>query len=83
MFTLMKVKRIAETEIDVPGLGARIEQARKKSGKSVTQLCREAQISRNYWYQLEAEKIQGSLLEDTLRKIEQVLSVDLEVNFDE
>ncbi len=81
MFTQMKVRRIEEKEVDVPSLGARIEQARRASNKSLSELCREANVSRNYWYQLEAEEIKGALLEDTLRRIEKVLGIDFEVRF--
>lgn len=76
---LMKVKRVEVTEVDVPGLGDRIKQAREFSGKTISALCREAGISRNYWYQLESETIHGSLTKETLDKIEQVLGVSFDV----
>ncbi|WP_009633772.1 helix-turn-helix domain-containing protein [Synechocystis sp. PCC 7509] len=77
----MKVKR--STEKSSPGLGARIRQARVADNRSVETLCRLAQISRVYWYDIESEKIRGALPEETLRRIEQVLAVNLEVNFDD
>jgi len=46
-------------------------------------LAGEAQISRAYWHDIEAERIRDTLPEDTLRKIERVLNVDLEVKFDD
>ncbi|MBD2492561.1 helix-turn-helix transcriptional regulator [Aulosira sp. FACHB-615] len=79
----MKVRRIIKLEIDIPGLGERIKQAREASGRPVTQLAKEAGISRNYWYQLEAEAVLGGMAEETLRKIEEVLGVDLGVQFDD
>ncbi len=77
----MKVKR--STEKYAPGLGERIRRARVADNRSVEMLCGLAQISRVYWYDIESEKIRGALPEDTLRRIEQVLGVDLEVNFDD
>lgn len=79
----MKVRRIVKQEVDVPGLGERLRQARLKDKRSVEKLAAAAGISRNYWYQLEAEAVLGGVKEDTLRNIEQVLSVDLGVDFDQ
>ena len=81
---LMEVERVVRQKIEVEGLGDRIRQARegaKAQGKSLVALCREANLSRQYWYQLEREQIQGALSEETLRKIEAVLGVDLGVEF--
>lgn len=77
----MKVKR--STEKYTPGLGERIKRARVADNRSVEMLCGLARISRVYWYDIESEKIRGALPEETLRRIEQVLGVDLEVNFDD
>lgn len=79
----VKVRRIVKQEVDVPGLGERLRQARLKDKRSVEKLATAAGISRNYWYQLEAEAVLGGVKEDTLRNIEQVLGVDLGVDFDE
>ncbi|MBD2536473.1 MAG: helix-turn-helix transcriptional regulator [Nostoc sp. NMS7] len=79
----MKVRRIIKLEVDVPGLGDRIKQAREARGRPVTQMAKEVGISRNYWYQLEAEAVLGGVAEETLRKIEEVLGVDLGVQFDD
>ncbi|MBD6620881.1 helix-turn-helix transcriptional regulator [Komarekiella sp. 'clone 1'] len=79
----MKVRRIIKLEVDVPGLGERIKQAREARGRPVTQMAKEVGISRNYWYQLEAEAVLGGVAEETLRKIEEVLGVDLGVQFDD
>jgi transcriptional regulator with XRE-family HTH domain len=79
----VKVRRIIKLEVDVPGLGERIKQAREARGRPVTQLAKEVGISRNYWYQLEAEAVLGGVAEETLRKIEEVLGIDLGVSFDD
>ncbi|MDZ8262644.1 helix-turn-helix transcriptional regulator [Nostoc sp. ChiQUE01b] len=50
--------------------------------RSVEVLAAEAEISRSYWHDIEAERMRDTLPEDTLRKIEQVLGVDLGVKFD-
>ena len=79
----VKVRRIIKLEVDIPGLGERIKQARETSGRPVTQLAKEVGISRNYWYQLEAEAVLGGMAEETLRKIEEVLGIDLGVKFND
>jgi transcriptional regulator with XRE-family HTH domain len=79
----VKVRRIIKLEIDIPGLGHRIKQARETTNRPVTQLAKEAGISRNYWYQLEAEAVLGGVAEDTIKKIEEVLGVDLGVSFND
>ena len=83
MTMTVKVRRIIKLEVDVPGLGERIKQAREARGRPVTQMAKEVGISRNYWYQLEAEAVLGGVAEETLRKIEEVLGVDLGVQFDD
>jgi transcriptional regulator with XRE-family HTH domain len=83
MTMTVKVRRIIKLEVDVPGLGDRIKQAREARGRPVTQMAKEVGISRNYWYQLEAEAVLGGVAEETLRKIEEVLGVDLGVQFDD
>lgn len=65
------------------GLGDRIKQAREARRRPVTQMAKEIGISRNYWYRLEAEAVLGGVAEETLRKIEEVLGVDLGVQFDD
>ncbi|WP_317111912.1 helix-turn-helix transcriptional regulator [Chroococcidiopsis sp. SAG 2025] len=77
----MKVKRSIEKY--APGLGAKIRQARKSDKRSVETLCGLAEVSRVYWYDIENENIRDALPEETLRRIEKVLGVDLGVNFEE
>ena len=84
--SLLKIKRIQETIKEFPDLGKKIKQAREeaktKDGKSLSAICREADISRAYWYQLEAEDLRSPVTEEIIRKIEKTLNIDLEVNFD-
>ena len=78
----MKVRRIVKLEIEIPDLGEQIKQAREADPRSVTKLAKTVGISRNYWYQLEAEAVLGGVAEDTIRKIEAVLNTDFGINFD-
>jgi len=78
----VKVNRIIKKEIEVPDLGKRIKKAREASDRSVTSLAKEVGISRNYWYQVEAEAVLSGIAEETLRKIESALNIDLDVRFD-
>lgn len=77
----VRVNQIIKNEVEVPGLGARIKLARESTHRSIAQLAKEVGISRNYWYQLEAEAVLGSVSISTLRKIEEVLGADFGVNF--
>ncbi|WP_416212685.1 GIY-YIG nuclease family protein [Nostoc sp. DedQUE04] len=77
----VKIRRY--TDIEISGLGGKIKQARKADGRSVEVLAGEADISRSYWHDIEAERIRDALPEDTLRKIERVLGIDLGVKFDD
>ncbi|NDJ25945.1 helix-turn-helix domain-containing protein [Nostoc sp. B(2019)] len=77
----MKIRRY--TDIEIEGLGGKIRQARKADGRSVEVLAGEAEISRSYWHDIEAERIRDALPEDTLRKIERVLGINLGVKFDD
>ena len=77
----VQVKRVVEETRDFPGLGAAIKRARESDDRSVTQICKDAGISRQYWYQLEREDLRAPATEDVIRRIEAVLSVDLGVKF--
>ena len=79
----VQIKRVVEETRDFPGLGAAIKQARESDDRSVTQLCRDAGISRQYWYQIEREDLRAPATEDVIRRIEAVLSVDLGVKFND
>ena len=65
-------------EIDVPELGQRIRDARHESGRTITQLAAEADISVANWYAIEQERIKVLPL-PTLRRIEQVLGIEFGV----
>ena len=79
----MQVKRVIEVVQEFPDLGARIKKARVLDERSLIQICREAGVSRQYWYQLEAEDLRAPATEDIIRKIEGALGVDLGVSFDD
>lgn len=79
--TAVQVKRVVEVVQDFPELGKRIKQVRERDERSLAQICREASISRAYWYQLEAEDLRAPATEEIIRKIEAVLGVDLAVKF--
>ena len=78
---MISVKQTTEAQFE--GLGKRIREARKKlrGKKTIEQLCEEVGVSKTYWYDIENECLRGSLSIDNLRKIEEVLGVDLGVNF--
>ena len=79
----MQVKRVIESVKDFPGLGKQIKAARVADERSLVQICREAEISRPYWYQIEEEKLVAPASEEMIRKIERVLGIDLGVSFGE
>ena len=78
---LMKVR--VSKDIEIEGLGEKIEEARRKDSRPVETLAKAAGISRGYWYDLEKERIRQSLPLETLRQIEQVLGVDFGVNLED
>jgi len=77
----MRIRQIRE--IDAPGLGQRIKQARLGSNKSLEQICDEVGLSRTYWYDLEKESLKGTLSIENLRKIEAALGIDLGIKFED
>jgi transcriptional regulator with XRE-family HTH domain len=78
----VKVRQIVKREIEIPELGRKIKQAREASNRPLTELARDAGVSRQYWYQLEAEAVLGGIAYETLRKIEEVLDIDFNVDFE-
>lgn len=78
----LQIKRVKETVLDIPDLGLKIKFARENDSRSLSQICRECQISRTYWYQLESEDLRSPASEQIIRKIESTLNVDLGVVFD-
>ena len=79
MESCVKVRRVIEVEVS--GLGDRISKARKADKRSLETLASQAGISRGYWYDIESESVRDALPEDTLRRIEAALGVDLGVAF--
>lgn len=77
---LMKVRKV--TEGDYPDLLEKLKQAQKERDISISELCRKAEISTQYWYRIIKGQV-DTLNLDTLRKIEAALGVDLGVKFDE
>lgn len=65
-------------EVDVPELGQRIRDTRHKTGRTITQLAAEADISVANWYAIEQERVKVLPI-TTLRRIEQVLKFDFGV----
>lgn len=79
----MQIKRTIIKVKDFTGLGAKIREARKKDDRSLVALCRACNISRAYWYQIEVESLPSPISECAIRKIETVLGIDLNLDFDD
>lgn len=79
----MQIKRTVTTTKEFAGIGARIKNARLKDGRKLTEICRECGITRAYWYQIENESLETAVSEYAIRKIELVLGIDLNLNFEE
>lgn len=77
---LMRVTRIVKEEVDVPELAQILRGALSESGKSVSELCRDAGISRTYWYKL-VNNQEDSVAEDALQRIAVALGVDFGIDF--
>jgi transcriptional regulator with XRE-family HTH domain len=78
----VQVKRMIVDVRDFPGLGQKIKRAREGDSRTLTQICKDAEISRSYWHQLENEDLRAPATEDIIRKIEATLDIDLGVTFD-
>jgi transcriptional regulator with XRE-family HTH domain len=76
------VKRTITVTKEFPELGKRIKKARENDTRSLTQICKEAGISRSYWHQIENEDLRAAVTEDIIRKIEGTLQIDLGVSFE-
>jgi len=79
----VQVKRVTETVREFAGLGERIRVARERDGRTLTAIAKACNLSRQYWYQLESEKVTAPITEDVVRRIEQGLGVDLKVKFED
>ena len=65
--------------IDLPGLGARIKEARQTNKASLVKLSERAGLSRQYWYHIESETLNHPLPLETLRAIEEALETSFDV----
>jgi len=74
----MKVRMT--TDIDVPGLGAMVREARENDKRSLAEICRQVGMTSMNWYRIESEETKALPVE-TLRTIERVLGVDFGVSF--
>ena len=68
--------------VESPGLSERIKDAQRKSGKSIEQICRDADISRQTWYNIENRFLKTGIDYDVLVKLEKSLGVDFGVRFE-
>ena len=50
MLMVMKVRRTQEW--DIPDLHTKLQKAAGESSKSITQICKEAELSTAFWYEL-------------------------------
>ncbi|MEL7503144.1 MAG: transcriptional regulator [Cyanobacteria bacterium J06554_6] len=70
----MKVRQTKEW--DIPDLPERLKAAAAASGKSITQICNEADVSTAFWYQaIKGNK--DSITYETLSGLCQAMSVSL------
>jgi transcriptional regulator with XRE-family HTH domain len=78
--TLMRVRKVIDKK--VPGLGKLIKEARESDRRSLSELCRQVNMTPMNWYKIENEETKALPIE-TLRAIEQVLGVDFGISFDD
>ncbi|MDJ0678756.1 MAG: helix-turn-helix transcriptional regulator [Xenococcaceae cyanobacterium MO_167.B52] len=78
--TLMKVRKTID--IEVPNLGEKIKAARERDSRSLSEICRQMEMSNMNWYKIESEETKALPIE-TLRRIEEVLGVNFGVDFDD
>ncbi|MBW4599707.1 hypothetical protein DSM106972_094460 [Dulcicalothrix desertica PCC 7102] len=69
------------TDIKVPGLGEKIKEARLTDRRSLAEICRQIPMSPVNWYKIESEETKALPIE-TLRRIEEVLNIDLGVRME-
>ncbi|MBD2694661.1 helix-turn-helix domain-containing protein [Anabaena catenula] len=74
----MKVRRTID--IEIPGLGKRIRQAREADRRSLAEICRQIPMTTMNWYKIESEETKALPIE-TLQRIQDVLKVDFGINF--
>ncbi|MBK1990890.1 helix-turn-helix transcriptional regulator [Sphaerospermopsis aphanizomenoides BCCUSP55] len=74
----MKVRRTID--IEIPGLGKRIRQAREADRRSLAEICRQIPLTTMNWYKIESEETKALPIE-TLQRIEEVLNVNFGIKF--
>ncbi|TAE59652.1 MAG: XRE family transcriptional regulator [Nostocales cyanobacterium] len=74
----MKVRRTID--IEIPGLGKRIRQAREADKRSLAEICRQIPMTTMNWYKIESEETKALPIE-TLQRIEEVLNVNFGIKF--
>lgn len=82
LLTAVQVKRSIVIVKEFPGLGERIKKTREGDRRPLTQICKEADVSRSYWHQIENEDLRAPATEEIMRKIETALGVDLGITFE-
>jgi plasmid maintenance system antidote protein VapI len=75
--TKLLVRKIVKTEVEVAGLGQRLKEAQRKSGRSIRELAEALGVTPNYWHLLVGEKTELSW--DLLQRIESELGADFGV----
>jgi len=73
----MIVRRVVDIEVD--GLPGRIRRARMADSRPLTEICALAGMTCTNWYRIESGRVRALPI-DTLRAIEDALSVDFEVD---
>ena len=68
---VLKIRVVRDYEAD--DLPEWLRNAAKNSGKSISQICRDAEITTSYWYSLLKGKYE-SIADETLEKIENALN---------
>jgi len=76
----MRVRRVQE--IDIPNLSKKLTAARKAADESLLSICRKLEITPTYWYKLEKSE-DSTINYDLLRKIDELLSLNLDISFSE
>ncbi|MEO1399650.1 MAG: helix-turn-helix transcriptional regulator [Cyanobacteria bacterium J06635_1] len=70
----MKVRRVQEW--DVPDLPEKLKAAAQKGSKSVAQICREAEISTAFWYEM-VKGNKASISHETLLAVCKALGIEV------
>lgn len=84
----MRIRQIKDIHTDT--IAEAIKEARlaiaklpEPDNKTMEDICKEVGVSKTYWYDIEYDRLRGSLSIENLRKIEAALKVDLGINFNE